>query len=295
MAAKQDGVVTRGQAVACGLSPWAVRRRVASGALEAIGATCLRPAGQPGTVRQLLTVGLLDLGEQALVAGRAAAHLLGLDGFVPADPPTFLVPRSLRERTTIGPVRSSHTLPLIDRVVVEGFACTSASRTIVDLMGEVTERELEDAVDSALRLGWTSEAFLRRRFAELRRRGLSGTRALDRVLDGAGGHSRLERTFLELVGRAGLPRPTCQRIVRAGGRFVARTDFTFEGTPLVCEVAGHATHASRRQRQRDEQRRTELQLLGALVLTFTYEDVAERPAWVLGVLRQLVEPGSPGT
>ena len=34
-------------------------------------------------------------------------------------------------------------------------------------------------------------------------------------------------------GRAGLPRPTCQRIVRAHGRFVARTDFTFEVTPLL--------------------------------------------------------------
>lgn len=33
----------------------------------------------------------------------------------------------------------------------------------------------------------TSEAFLRRRFAELRRRGLRGTKVLDRVLDGAGG------------------------------------------------------------------------------------------------------------
>ena len=171
---------------------------------------------------------------------------------------------------------------------MDGFACTSASRTIVDMMGAVTERELEDAVDSALRLGWTSETFLRRRFGELRHRGLRGASVLDRVLDGTGGHSRLERTFLELVGRAGLPRPTCQRVVRAHGRFVARTDFTFEVTPLlICEVAGHGTHATRRQRQRDEQRRTELQLLGATVVTFTYEDVTERPSWVLGVLTAL--------
>jgi len=172
---------------------------------------------------------------------------------------------------------------------VDDLACTTASRTIVDLMGEVTERELENAVDSALRLGATSERYLRHRFSDLRRRGLKGTRVLDRVLDGTGGHSRLERAFLDLVREAGLPKPTCQRIVRDGERFVARTDFAFEGTPIICEVAGHATHSSRRQRQHDEQRRTELFLLGLLVLTFTYEDVTERPGWVVQVLRRALQ------
>ena len=108
------------------------------------------------------------------------------------------------------------------------------------------------------------------------------------MLDGSGGHSRLERAFLDLVRRAGLPKPSCQRIVRNGERFVARTDFAFDGTPLICEVAGHATHASRRQRQHDEQRRTELQLLGFVVLTFTYEDVVVEADWVLDVLRRVL-------
>ena len=51
-------------------------------------------------------------------------------------------------------------------------------------------------------------------------------------------------------------------------------------------VAG--THASRRQRQIDAQRRTELTLRGLRVLTFTYEDVRDRPSWVIARLREAI-------
>ena len=104
------------------------------------------------------------------------------------------------------------------------------------------------------------------------------------MLDGSGGHSRLERSFLDLVRRAGLERPACQRIHRDGERFVARTDFSWLRPKVVAEVAGHATHATRRQRARDAQRHAELSVLGWLVLTFTYEHVVEEPRWVLDTL-----------
>ena len=61
-------------------------------------------------------------------------------------------------------------------------------------------------------------------------------------------------------------------------------DAFFPGN-LVVELAGHGTHSSRLQRQRDEQRRTELTLRGLRVITFTYEDVRDRPDWVVLQLR----------
>jgi very-short-patch-repair endonuclease len=202
---------------------------------------------------------------------------------------SFLVPRRHRNLKTVGSVHSSARIRLIDRVVIDEFTCTSAPRTIVDLAAEATQRELENAVDSALRLGWTSETFLREQLAQLRHRGRSGVVLLDRVLDGSGGHSRLERSFLELVRRAGLEKPTCQRIHRDGNRFVARTDFSWLRPKVVAEVAGHATHATRRQRARDAQRHAELSVLGWLVLTFTYEHVVEEPGWVLDTLTRAFE------
>ena len=53
----------------------------------------------------------------------------------------------------------------------------------------------------------------------------------------------------------------------------------------MVELAGHATHSSRAQRQRDAQRHTELTLRDKRVITFTYEDVFGRPRWMLDTLR----------
>lgn len=64
---------------------------------------------------------------------------------------------------------------------------------------------------------------------------------------------------------------------------MARVDAHFPGG-LVVEVAGHATHSTRRQRQHDEQRRTELTLRGETVITFTFDDVDERAEWVVTML-----------
>jgi very-short-patch-repair endonuclease len=122
----------------------------------------------------------------------------------------------------------------------------------------------------------------------LRHRGRPGVGLLDRVLDGAGGHSWLERSFLELVREAGLPPPRCQQVHRHGGQFIARTDFTWESWKAVAEVNGHGTHASRQQRSRDAQRHAELTVLGWRVLPFTYEQVAQERAWIVGILRELL-------
>lgn len=102
-----------------------------------------------------------------------------------------------------------------------------------------------------------------------------------------GGESRLERWFLRLVRQAGFARPALQKVFRDDGRTIARVDAFFPGG-LVVEVAGHATHSSRRARQRDAQRHTELTLRGLRVLTFTYEDVRDRPEWVIASIRAAI-------
>ena len=117
------------------------------------------------------------------------------------------------------------------------------------------------------------------------RASVNGSRLLLDALVDAGGESRLERWFRRLLREAGIDRPTLQKTYRNGTRVVARVDAYFDGC-LVVEVSGHGTHASRRQRQIDAQRRTELTLRGLRVLTFTYEDVRDRPSWVIARLRE---------
>lgn len=105
LASGQHGVVSHVQAREAGLNSAALRRRIDAGLLEPVGGHALRFAGHPASWRTLLRVGLLDLGPTAVVAGRAAATLLGFDGF-PEGHPSFLTARSARRRRTVGDVHS---------------------------------------------------------------------------------------------------------------------------------------------------------------------------------------------
>jgi hypothetical protein len=145
--------------------------------------------------------------------------------------------------------------------------------------------EIENAIDSALRLRLVGEQRLRKRVIGTYNPGLNGSRVLLDALVDTGGESVLERRFLSLMRAAGLPRPSLQKVFREDGRTLARVDAIFDNG-VVVELAGHATHATRRQRQHDAQRHTELTLRGVRVLTFTYEDLRDRPEWVVERLRE---------
>ncbi|MEO5725061.1 MAG: DUF559 domain-containing protein, partial [Ilumatobacteraceae bacterium] len=176
-------------------------------------------------------------------------------------------------------------------VTIDGFRCLTAERMILEApLFRFTRMETENAIDSAIRLRRVSEQRLRTRAIEQHRRSINGGRALIDALIDTGGESRLERWTLRLIGDAGLPRPQLRKVFRDGTRVVARVDMLFGD--LVVEVAGHGTHATRRQRQHDEQRRTELTLRGYRVITFTYEDIRDRPQWVIARLREALQASS---
>jgi putative AbiEi antitoxin of type IV toxin-antitoxin system len=105
LTAGQHQVFSRAQARAAGLSSSALSRRVRAGRLVACGTTALRFAGVTLTYRGELMAGILDLGPDALVTGRAAAVLHGLDGFSEGLL-EYLVPRDQRGRVTSGVVTS---------------------------------------------------------------------------------------------------------------------------------------------------------------------------------------------
>jgi hypothetical protein len=211
---------------------------------------------------------------------------MGLDGFIDG-PPELLVERRLRDRACSGTLRStSMPVPRSDIQIISGLRVVRAERLIIDSpLFAFSQRETENAIDSAIRLRLLSEQRLRTRVLREHRGGLNGSRVLLDALVDSGGESRLERWFLRLVREAGLPRPITQQLHRRDGRTVARVDFEFPGG-LVVEVAGHGTHATRQQRARDAERHTELTLGGARVLTFTYEHVRDRGWWVVRQLRR---------
>ena len=104
---------------------------------------------------------------------------------------------------------------------------------------------------------------------------------LDRTEGRPLGDSWLEQEAIRIVTGAGLPVPRCQVRLRRRDRKIARVDLLWDGPQLVAELSGHATHATRRRRQSDAQRNSELSLHGWRVVEFTYEDVVERPEYVV--------------
>jgi hypothetical protein len=286
LAASQHSVISTAQLLAHDIDTSTRSKWERRGLISRLGPRSFSMAGSVPTFGRAVAAGLVDLGGFGVVAGRAGARLHGLDGFS-GDATEFLLPRSHRNYSTSGLVCStSRSLSKADIVTVQGFRCLTAERLIIESpLFRFSRAETENAIDSSIRLRLVAEQRLRTRVIRDHLSGVNGSRALLDALIDSGGESRLERWFLSLVRQAGINRPILQKTYRDGTRIVARVDACFPGG-LVVEVSGHGTHASRRQRQIDAQRHTELTLRGLRVLTFTYEDVRDRPAWVIARLRE---------
>ena len=241
--------------------------------------------GSPDTWFRRLQVGLLALGPTACVSHEAAAQLLGLDG-PHEDAVEFLMPRSGRSRSlTRAVVHTSRDIGTRDVIMVYGFRCTSATRTILDLAeGGARSERVEQAIDGAIRARLSAVQVLVDRLAGIRGRGRGGVRLMDRVLIDSGGESVLERAFLRVVREAGLPRPITQRRIKRDDVHVARVDFLYADERIVIEVTGRLGHSTPTDRGRDAQRRNELQDLGYAVYEYTYGQVTRRREYVVTTL-----------
>ncbi len=289
LAAGQHSAVALGQVQRLGISSSLCGKWVKAGLLERSGPHSLVIAGSEPTWKRSLAAASFDVGGVGLVAGRSGARLLSLDGFA-GDDVELLVERRYRGRASSGVIRStSSSLSRGDTVRVDGFRVLRAERLIIESPRfGFTQAETENAIDSAIRLRLVSEQHLRTKVVAHHTSGLNGSRQLLDALVDTGGESRLERWFLRLVRLAGLPRPMLQKTFRDGTRTIARVDAFFPGG-LVVEVAGHGTHSSRRHRQNDAQRQTELTLRGLRWITFTYTDIRDRPAWVVARLIEAIQ------
>ena len=248
LASSQHGVISLDQTRACGLSRGQLRTAVAHGVLVAEAPRVYVVGGAPTTVSRRQMAGLLCLGSDATLSHETAARLHGFDRSLPH---VVELTVSRRRRGIDAPfkVHTSKTLSKLDVVTLDGWRCTSATRTVIDLARlRIPTVRLEAAIDSAVRSGASAPLVLAKRLEELRGPGRWGAPLLDKLLVDAGGHTMLERRFLTLVRRAGLPRPTTQLVHRRDGRTVARVDFCFEAHGVVVEVSGQRGHSTPRER-----------------------------------------------
>lgn len=280
----QLGLLHHDDVLQLGGTPHQLRHLVDTGVLERVEPGVVRIAGAPVTWEQRLLAGLLGLGPDAVVSHVAAAALWRLDGVRPGAV-EFTVPRRNRNRLAIGIVHSSLLLDPIDLTAVDRFPVTTATRTIIDAASRFTTRQLEGIVDGACRDRLTDETQLLGRLDELRRPGRSKLLSvLGADIHSGRPHTWLERELLGICKRGGIRGVRMQTELTAEGR-IARVDGFLDEARLVIEVAGHRTHSTRRQRQADNERRHRLEQQGYRVLEFTYEDVTQRPDYVVDTIR----------
>jgi hypothetical protein len=170
-----------------------------------------------------------------------------------------------------------------DIAVREGIPVTTASRTLLDLARVLGRQQLEAAVNAADKYDLVDPETLRAKLDEFA--GLTGVATLRGVLDRRTfvlTDSELERRFLPLVARAGLPLPRTGEYVNG-----FKVDFYWPDLGLVVETDGLRYHRTAAQQTRDRQRDQAHTAAGLTPLRFTHSQVRFESGYVRATLAKV--------
>jgi very-short-patch-repair endonuclease len=297
LAAAQHGVVAHRQLVRLGVHPQAIKHRVASGRLHrvmrgvyAVGRPDLT---QPG--RWMAVV--LACGPGAALSHGTAAALSEIGSERPGVIEVSVPDRTRPRRNGI--VAHRRVLRPDEVTTRDGIPVTAPIRTLVDIACRLTRRELERAIREADTRGLCDPDELRAALDDMR--GQRGVGVMRRLLDR---HtfmltdSELERRFVPIARRAGLPRPQAQVMVNG-----FRVDFFWPELGLVVETDGLRYHRTPAQQAADRVRDQAHTAAGLTPLRFTHAQVAYESRHVEATLAEVTRRlrratgrfGSPGT
>jgi very-short-patch-repair endonuclease len=270
-AEEQLGAITKPQLRKDGFTDRMIQKRIESGFLVVREPSVYILNGVPPSWEQDLMVACLHAGEGSAASHRSAARLWGIssvdrDVVEITSPKKRVGRRCITYRSILPPhhVRRRHGIP-----------ATDPSRTLCDLGRVATADQVETALDLALVKGLTSHAFLLRRLKDHGGKGVRGSGALRSILSSRDpanmpSESVLESHVLGLLRRANLPLPDRQKAIYRDGRFIGRVDFIYPDERLVIEADSVTHHFSRRDWERDLERRNRLTLAGWRVLHVTW-------------------------
>ncbi len=278
-ASQQHGLISREQAVDLKFSGSAIDRRIQSGHWIAIRPGVYRVGAVASSWHQELMGACLWVGPEAVASHTSAAGLLKLDGVpFPAIEVTTSQPRNSRRTGVL--VHRSRSLPSEDKTVIEGIPCTRAARTIIDLSSAIDARQLELALEDALRRRLVQVPWVYRRLRALGTIGRHGSRSLARFLSlrqsgEALTDSALEARVFQTLREAGLPRPDRQFMVTTDEELIGRVDFAYPKQRLIIEADGYRYHQDFRTWTNDRDRLNKLAADGWRVIHARWKDVGE--------------------
>jgi len=163
-----------------------------------------------------------------------------------------------------------------------GIPVTTPIQTLIDLSLRLDRRGIERAINEADKYDLAHPPELRRALDE--RSGEPGVAALRHILDRRTFRltkEELERRFLPLARKAGLPPPLT-------GQFVNEfeVDFYWPDPGLVVETDGLRYHRTPAEQARDRLRDQAHTAAGLTQLRFTHEQVRYEPEYVVRILAQ---------
>jgi very-short-patch-repair endonuclease len=275
LARRQHGVITRAQLLALGFSDAAVRHRLAEGRLHRVWRG-VYAVGRPELTRHGIWMAATLTCNAALSnsSGGALWEIRRDEGLIEVCSPT------VRRRPGIVVHRGTREI-----VRHHGIPVTSPTCTLVDLAATLDADSLEAAINEADKRDLIDPETLRAKLETLDRR--PGLARLRQVLDR---HtftltdSELERRFLPIARRAGLPQPLTRERVNG-----FRVDFYWPQLGLVVETDGLTYHRTPAQQARDRLRDQAHAAAGLTPLRFTRAQVRFDPRHVEATLRAVTQ------
>jgi hypothetical protein len=287
IAARQGGTISHAQLVHLGLTRREIDHRVRIGRLHrihrgvyAVGHTLLGPEGR-------WWAAILALGDESFVSHHSAGHAYGMRQTASGLVHVTVRGRGGRERRSGIKVHRPLELPTDEVTSLRGLPITTPERTLLDLASAKVSN-LDIVLDRGEQTRLIDFAELHALLARYPRR--PGTRSLKAQLDRYRGpidvRSVLERLVYQLCGEHGLPRPLVNTSVEGRVR-----DFYWPTCRLVVEADSYSWHRSPSALNADRERDVELTLAGYRVLRFTYEQITQRPEWVVTSIAKALGAG----
>jgi very-short-patch-repair endonuclease len=282
LAEKQHGVVSTAQLSRLEYSKAAISRHTSAGHLHPIHKG-VYAVGHAAVSRQgMCLAGVLAYGDGALLSHRSAAWLWGLTArWQPVVEVTAASPRHLRSKIR---VHSAEAITSEDRDSEEGIAVTAVPRTFLDFAA-VDPFFLKTALDRCESRGLLDLIAIDALIA--RSRGFRGVARLREALlihrTSAFTRSGLERHFLDMVRKAGLPRPATNLFVES-----CELDAYWEAERFAVELDTYDYHGGHAAFESDRRRHEDLKLAGIEMVRITGTRIEREPGAVVDRLRRLL-------
>lgn len=217
----------------------------------------------------------------AVCSQRSAAKLLGLE--IVFDGVEITIPHNTRRPAPGVIVHYAKVCPE-DVMMVHGLPCMKPARMLLTIGSVVKPHVVERLMDEALRRGLVTLEELRDVLRRLSGRGVRGVKVFRLLLEERGGailDSELERVLWKVIKSSDLPLP--QKQVWIGSY---RVDFLYPAEKLIIEADSIAHHTDGPDFRKDRERQNELINRGFRVLRFTWDDVKNRPDYVIETIRK---------